>query len=198
MISGAVEGLADEAVFRRLVEHIGAMPGPVHGKNGKHFLRQRLNGYNQAAHRAPWVVLVDLNHDADCAPPLRSSWLPRPAPNICFRVAVREIEAWLLADRDRFSAFFSIAASRIPANPEAEPEPKRRVVELARWSRRRAIREDMVPRPGSGRVVGPAYASRLIEFVADVADGWRPHVAARSSDSLDRCLRCLWRLVKES
>jgi hypothetical protein len=36
------------------------------------------------------------------------------------------------------------------------------VVELARYSRRRDIREDMVPRPGSGRSVGAAYTSRLI------------------------------------
>lgn len=71
------------------------------------------------------------------------------------------------------------------------------MVEMARRSRRRDIREDMVPRPGSGRTEGPAYTSRLIEFVADVDHGWRPDVAALSSDSMDRCLQCLRRLVRE-
>jgi len=60
----------------------------VYGKNGKAHLRQRLNGYNQAAHFNPWLVLVDLDHEADCAPLFRAAWLPKPGPLMCFRVAV--------------------------------------------------------------------------------------------------------------
>jgi hypothetical protein len=68
----------------------------------------------------------------------------------------------------------------------------RRPVDLAARSRRRAIREDMVPRSGSGRSVGQAYASRLIEFV----DGyWRPEMAANNSDSLRRCCERLDEIV---
>ena len=196
VISGAVEGIVDEAVLRCLVQYVGAKPGTVHGKNGKTHLRQRLNGYNQAARFSPWVVLVDLDQEAECAPPLRTAWLPDPAPHMCFRVAVREVEAWLLADRERLSTFLSIAASRVPREPEAEPDPKRTVVDLARQARRREIREDMVPRPGSGRTVGPAYASRLIEFVSHPTAGWRPNVAAKHSDSLRRCLACLRKLIE--
>ncbi len=195
VITGAVEGDVDEAVLRRLVEHVGATPGPVHGKNGKTHLRQRLDGYNQAARLSPCVVLVDLNHDAGCAPPFCASWLPNPAPHMCFRVAVRMIEAWLLADRERLARFLSIRGTQVPLNPEGVDDPKHTMVELARQSRRREIREDMVPRPGSGRAVGPAYTSRLIEFVLEGTSGWRPKVAAKSSDSLDRCLRCLRRLM---
>jgi hypothetical protein len=197
VITGAVEGDLDEAVVRRLVDHVGATPGPVHGRNGKTHLRQRLVGYNQAAHLSPWVVLVDLNHDAQCAPPLRATWLQNPARYMCFRIAVRMVEAWLLADRERLSRFLSVDPGRIPANPEAIDNPKRIMVELAQHSRRREIRDDMVPRPGSGRAVGPAYTSRLIEFVAGPLAGWRPDAAAKASDSLDRCLRCLQQLVQK-
>jgi hypothetical protein len=35
VIYGAVEGLVDEAVVRRLIRHVGAEPGPIYGKNGK-------------------------------------------------------------------------------------------------------------------------------------------------------------------
>ena len=196
VITGAVEGDVDEAVMRRLVEHVGATPGPVYGRNGKNHLRQRLDGYNQAARFSPWVVLVDLNHDADCAPPFCASWLPNPAPYMCFRVAVRMVEAWLLADRERLARFLSVAVAQIPLSPEGVDDPKHTMVELAKLSRRREIREDMVPRPGSGRIVGPAYTSRLIEFVLGGTSGWRPEVAAKLSDSLDRCLDCLRQLVK--
>jgi len=88
-----------------------------------------------------------------------------------FRVVVRAVEAWLLADRERLSALLSIPSTRIPREPEAVVDPKRIIVELAMHSRQWAVREDMVPRPGSGRAVGPAYTSRLIEFVMDTAIG---------------------------
>jgi hypothetical protein len=195
-ITGAVEGDLDEAVVRRLVQHVGARPGPVHGRSGKAHLLQRLNGYNQAAHVSPWIVLVDLNHDAECAPPLRTSWLPNAAPFMCFRIAVRTVEAWLIADHERVARFLGVGAARVPRNSESLADPKHTMVEIAQLSRRREIREDMVPRSGSGRLVGPAYTSRLIEFVADSGAGWRPDVAAKSSDSLNRCLNCLRQLMK--
>lgn len=196
VVFGAVEGLVDEAVFKRLVLHVRAEPGPVHGKKGKPHLKRRIIGYNQAAQHLPWVVLVDLNQDAECAPPLQASWLPAPAAHMCFRFVVREIESWLLADRIRLAHFLRIPISSVPTDPEFIEHPKLSVVELAKRSRAREIREDILPRPGSGRLVGPAYSSRLIEFVTDTSIGWRPEVAAISADSLARCLRCLERLIK--
>ncbi len=193
MISAAVECLVDETVMRRLVEETGGVLGPVYGKNGKPHLRQRLEGYNRAARLGPWVVLVDLDHDAGCAPPLRAAWLPHPAPGMCFRVAVREVEAWLLGDRERLARFLGVSASRVPSAPESEQDPKRMVVSLARHSRRREVREDMVPRAGSGRTEGPAYASRLIEFVES---HWRPAAAAECCDSLRRCRHRLQQLIE--
>lgn len=185
VIRAAVEGITDEAVVRRLVHHVGAQPGPVYGKRGKGHLRKRIKGYNNSARFWPWIVIVDLNHDADCPPPLRAEWLPTPATKMCFRVAVREVEAWLLADRERIARFLGVSVSRVTQTPELEVDPKRTMINLAGKSRRRAIREDMVPRPGSGRAVGPAYGSRLIEFIST---HWRPELAAQSSDSLRRCL----------
>ena len=187
-ISGAVEGLVDEAVARRLIAQVGATPGPVYGRNGKEFLRQRLGGYNLASQHSPWIVIVDLNHEVGCAPDLRLQWLPAPARFMCFRVAVRETEAWLLADRERVAKFLGVAIAKVPRDPEALDDPKQTLVNLASRSRRRAIREDMVARPGSRRAVGPAYTSRLIEFATDPSAGWRPTVAAANSDSLASCL----------
>jgi len=69
------------------------------------------------------------------------------------------------------------------------------MVEIARHSRRRDVRENMVPRGGSGRKIGPAYTSLLIEFSRDSKNGWRPTVAVKSSDSLKRCMRRLEQLV---
>lgn len=195
VVIAAVEGVVDEAVVRRLVAHVGAVPGDVYGKNGKPHLRQRINGYNNAARHTPWLVLVDLDSDADCAPILRQDWLPDPAPRLCFRVAVRQVEAWLMADPETLARYLGVARHRIPRDPEALPSAKIEMVNLARGSRRRAIREDMVPRRGSGRPVGPAYSSRLIEYVQR---HWRPEVAARHADSLGRAIACLERLMEDA
>lgn len=188
VISGAVEGITDEAVLRKLLAEAGAVSGPIYGRNGKPDLLLRLGGFNEAARFALWAVLVDLDRDADCAPPARRDWLPNPAPKMCFRIVVRELEAWLLADAKSLSAFLGVSAASIPTDPEAEPHPKRTMVSLAKRSRKKAIVEDMVPREGGRRAVGPAYASRLIEFVEH---HWKPGVAAKRSDSLGRCFRRL-------
>ena len=195
VISSAVEGIVDEAVVKRLIVEAGGEIGPIYGKRGKSLLKQRINGYNNAAHHHPWIVLVNLNREADCPPPFKAVWLQNPGPFMCFRIAVREVEAWLLADHERFASFFRVRLSDIPTAPELMDDPKEVVIELSRKSRDRDIRLDMVPRPGSGRKIGPAYVSRLIEFVSDAQKGWRPDRAARSSDSLRRCLVRIRELV---
>jgi hypothetical protein len=196
VVCGAVEGLLDEAVLKRLIAHVGAVPGPMYGKRGKSPLLRQLRGYNRAARFTPWVVLVDLDQDEECAPPFRAARLTEPAPNMCFRIAVREVEAWLLADSERLAQFLAVPRNAVPANPEALLLPKDAMIQLAQRSRRGYVREDMAPRPGSGRRVGPAYSSRLIEFVGDTVRGWRPEVATQFSNSLARCLECLYRLAE--
>lgn len=191
IISAAVEGLVDEAVVRKLIRHAGGEPGTVYGRNGKAYLRQRIRGYNHAARRAPWIVLVDLDRDADCPPSLVEAWLPDPASGLCFRIAVRAVESWLMADPETLSPFLSVARSRIPRDPESSDYPKTALVNLARRSRRRDIRADLVPREGSGRLLGPAYTSRMIEYVET---SWRPEVAADRTESLKRAIACLARL----
>jgi len=191
VVTAAVEGMVDEAVAQRLVEHIGAEIGPVHGRQGKAQLRKNLNAYNQAARYAPWLVLMDPDSEAECGPALRLMLLSNPAPMMRFRIAVREVESWLLADRERFAKFLGVSAAAFPIAPETEPDPKRTVVELARRSKRREIREDIIPRIGSGRSEGPGYASRMMEFALDRKRGWRPDVAASHAESLRRCLAAL-------
>ncbi|MEJ5340500.1 MAG: hypothetical protein WHT09_02945 [Thermogutta sp.] len=194
VITAAVEGIVDEAVVRRLIQHVGATPGEIYGRNGKQSLRRKVHGYNKAAQHSPWVILVDLDQDAECAPALRATWLADPAPWLCFRIAVRAVEAWLMADRRGIASFLRVALREVPVDPESLTDPKETMVHLARHSRSREIREDMVPRPESGRSIGPAYSSRLIEFATK---HWYPEKAAANCESLQRAIACLERL-KES
>jgi len=186
-IQSAVEGLLDQAVVQRLIKEADAVPGEVYGRRGKDYLRQRVRGYNSAARFAPWVLIVDLDRD-ECAPALRASWLSDASPQMCFRVAVRAVEAWLLADRLNLARFLRVRLSAVPTNPEGLDDPKGTMVALASTSRNSDIQRDMMPRPGSGRTEGSAYTSRLSEFVKDRTRGWDPNAAAMLSPSLGRCL----------
>ena len=190
-ISIVVEGALDEIIARRMVSHMKWDLASVYIKRGKHNLKRKLDGYNNAARFAPWFTLVDLDKDADCAPSLRKDWLPDPSPYMSFRIAVREAEAWLLADRPRLSAFMGVSSSTVPSSPESETNPKECIVNIARRSRIAEIRKGIVPAPGSGRATGNAYVALLADFVMRE---WRLDVAARNSDSLRRGLNDLKRI----
>lgn len=188
-ITLAVEGIADRALAERLTRHVG-LPGlaAVHILGGKHRLDQRLPSYNYAARHAPWLVLRDLDHDADCAPELGRNLVPEPAPGLLLRIPVRSMEAWLLADREAVASFLGLSAAKVPRDPESLDRPKRTLVDLARSCRKRARRLDMVPPPGHSTEVGPAYTACLIELIRDF---WNPEAAATHSESLARTLAAL-------
>jgi hypothetical protein len=188
VVTVAVEGDTDAAIVKRILDHLGIETGPVHVTNGKGRLDKQLNGFNHAARHGWWLVLRDLDQDAPCAPQLLQELLPQAAPKICLRIAVRAAEAWLLANHRPLSKFLAVSKDLLPKEPELVPNPKMELVNLARRSRSRAIREDMVPEPGSSIQVGPGYTTRLIEFASTL---WQPDNAAERSDSLTRCLKAL-------
>jgi hypothetical protein len=196
-ITGAGEGDIDAAILRRLARHAGFEMAAVYGGFGKPRLLQSLHGYNNAARFSPWLVLVDLDGDGPCAPPCCQAWLPHPAPFMCFRIAVRAAEAWLLADGEAMARLLAVPTARLPRDPDALDNPKRELVNLARGSRRAATRDGLVPREGSGRLVGQLYTSTMIAFIEDEGDGWRPERARVVSDSLARCMRRLENMAGE-
>jgi hypothetical protein len=188
----ATEGVTDAAVARRLISEVGTAPEVVQGLQGKDNLLARLPGFNQAAKLSPWLVLVDLDQD-ECAPALLRRWLSEPARLMCFRVVVRSVEAWLLADREGMAGFLEVAVSRIPRTPDELRNPKQDLINLARHSKRREIRSGIVPEPKTRRSTGKAYSLQLTDFVKDF---WRPEIAARTSYSLRRCRERLRELIE--
>jgi len=193
-VNSAVEGPNDEAVAKKLITACGGQVAKTYGLNEKEHVLKHLTGYNQAARREPWLVLVDLDRDA-CAPQLRAHWLPNPSELMCFRVVVRAIESWLMADREALARYFGISAARVPADPDALSDPKGTLVKLAAKARQVELRSDVVPDPCGGRRSGPGYVFRIAEFVDEY---WRPEIAAASSDSLRRCLCGLRQLIERA
>ncbi len=189
-VNVVVEGPTDKDVATRILEECGIILGRFHGLKGRQSIERGITGFNNAAKHQAWFVLVDLDKDT-CAGGLCRSWLENPNPLMCIRIAVREIESWLLADSERLSIFLKVSHALVPESPETLPDPKQALVNLARRSRSTKIRHGLVPREKSGRVVGELYTSMISEFILDTETGWRPDVAAQYAPSLDRCMKAL-------
>lgn len=194
-VSWAVEGRSDEPVAEKLLEATHLSPHHVLTARGKTKLDLKLPGLNSAAKlESPWLVLRDLDHDDEnsCLPTLHREILRgEPNPGMCFRIAVRAMESWLLADHENCGNFFGIAPNRIPHDVESLSDPKETLVNLCRNSKKRDIREGVVPRAGGRRKVGPEYIATVREFVRDV---WDPSLARLNAPSLDRAMLSLERL----
>lgn len=141
--------------------------------------------YNEAAKHMPVLGLADLEQ-VECAPNLLATELPRKSGGFHLRLAVRMLESWLIADRARLASFLKVPSAAIPTEPDALAHPKRELVNIARKSTSRAIREAMVPED-SGGVVGPDYVATMSEFISM---HWQVAAARATSPSLERaCLR---------
>lgn len=87
-INIAVEGVTDERVIRKILEHLSLACGLVRGRKGKNHLLREIGKYNQAAQFSRWLVVIDLDHEA-CAVTYRNTILPEPSDNMLLRIAVR-------------------------------------------------------------------------------------------------------------
>jgi hypothetical protein len=189
-VSLVVEDVLTEAVMRRL---LAEAPNEydifqVLGKVGSSYIRTKFSSFNQAAKGIPIIVVIDLN-STPCPPELKDELAPRGlSTNLLLLIAVREIESWLLADRESIARFLAVSPNRLPAASEALDNPKETLVKLARRSRRKAIKEDVAPAPGSTARVGPDYNGTLSRFVYE---RWRPDIAAEKSPSLRRAIDLL-------
>ncbi|MCH8962176.1 MAG: hypothetical protein IH820_12860 [Bacteroidetes bacterium] len=117
MLTIVVEEISDGAIIRRLCLVANVAVGSVHIQRGKDQLDERIAGYNAAAQYAPWLVVRDLNSDAECAPELREKLLPEPSEYMYLRISVRTIESWLLADREGISKYLGISKTLVPRDP---------------------------------------------------------------------------------
>ncbi|MFM6077048.1 MAG: DUF4276 family protein, partial [Dolichospermum sp.] len=186
-INLAVEDPLIEAVLRTILHQSNRryIVGNCYFKHGFGYLKKNIKGFNNAAKGTPYIVLTDLDR-AECPQELIQEWLPYTKhPNLLFRIAVREVEAWLLADSKNFAKFLGVSQTLIPQNVDEISDPKQTLINIARKSKNRELHEAIVPRSNSTAKVGRDYNGRLIYFVNNY---WQMEVAKLSSPSLQRAI----------
>ncbi|MBI4757273.1 MAG: hypothetical protein HY778_18070 [Betaproteobacteria bacterium] len=186
----AVEDELSAAVMRRLVVASGRgfVIDRVINARGNGLLKAGMGKFVSASRVLPHVVLTDLDR-CPCPPELLRQWgASRLPPRLLLRIAVREVEAWLLADRTGMAAYLSVPVTKVPHDPETELDPKRTLINLARRSRKRRLIEELAPQVGSPNCIGPLYNARLTEFACN---RWDVEAARERAPSLDRALQRL-------
>lgn len=190
LINLATEDELSENVACRLVQDF--LPqfeiGLKLRKHGNGYLRTKFSNFCQLAQREFVFLITDLDRIA-CPPLLLQEWEGangRP-DRLIFRVAVTEIESWLLADHWAMGNLLGKGGNKLPLNPDELADPKGFLLKRAQRAPR-SVKDDLTVRKGTVASQGLGYNQRLGMFVKD---DWNPNAAADRSGSLARTIRRL-------
>ncbi len=160
-------------------------------------IKTNIKGYYKSFVHVPCFVLTDLD-DRPCAPGLITEWLGAPPPyrsNFIFRVAVREVEAWLLADHGAIAKFLGRVkeyVSREIRQADRLPDPKQKLLQLAQRTKKTELQKDILRLENGGLRQGPAYNIRIGEYISKY---WDIGNAVKFSDSLKRAVNALKKII---
>lgn len=195
MVNLATEDELSEAVALRLIDDVFGvgMVGYRFGRKGNGYLIKKMSSFRQMANREPVLILTDLDN-ANCAPELLQKWSSgREFPeNLLVRVAIREIEAWVLADRSGTADFLGVSPNLIPLAPEGLPDPKSFLLNLARKARR-DVRSELIVAKGAIASQGLGYNRALSFFVSKT---WSVEEAVLRAPSLSKAMLRLKELAE--
>ena len=183
----ATEDRLSEAVALRLIRDSGRQFCEFHsmGMKGKQDLRREVRKYLNMTKTMPVLMITDLDNDS-CPADLRSHWFRRLSIpcKFLFRVAVRETEAWIMADREGFASFSNAPLPKVPHAPEGLSDPKNELLRLIRRYSPSQLKREMVADRGHGSFKqGSSYNPRLCDFVET---GWDLDRASNTAPSLAR------------
>lgn len=192
-----LEGHLEEPVAEKLLAYCGHEKGIVRGLQGFGYIQTKAAQFHPLATDSEGVlVLTDfMDSRAPCPPHALEKYvlqhIARPPKTFLCRFAVAALESWLMADRKGMADFLKISAAKIPSAPDAWPDPKQHLVNLARKSRKTSVRYGIVPEKSHGGVVAPDYLATMRGFVRDC---WNIAAAVNNSPSLARCVYRLQQL----
>ncbi|MCL4234085.1 MAG: hypothetical protein KJ042_06165 [Deltaproteobacteria bacterium] len=192
------EGPLDAVAARKVLELVHALPEEwrpvISGSNERFWMDAKRR--NDAARRSGVRIagFADLEKVDACAPEIIAEKLPEGlAATFRLRLAVRMLENWLLADHDAMAKFLGISKAVVEKEVRLlSTHPKTAIVNLARRSKRREIRDALIPEKGSKGLVGPGYTLEMTRFIEEF---WNPDSAARNDESLRRATVALRRPI---
>ena len=150
-IALATEDELSEAIGLRLIAE-----SPFHEadvlplrRNGSGYLKSKVESWRQLAGQQVVLLLTDLDQ-IDCPVALRNEWLgTRPVPDrLLLRIAVREIESWVLADHDAMRKLIG-DRGKLPPAPDELGDPKAFLLNMVRKYAPRDVKQDLLAERGA-------------------------------------------------
>ncbi len=192
----ATEDVPSEQVAQKLIEAANMQVAYRFRSNGRTYLEKNFGKYINLAKREAVLLIADFDRSTPktpCPSRLIEEWLggkEKPV-KLLARVAVHEIESWLLADEEAFRRFLG-GSVRIPANCDEIDDPKLFILNAAR-KKKRLGREGFFRIDPGGLRPGVEYNAMLSEWIASE---WSPERASKKSPSLKRAIERLDDLKK--
>lgn len=180
-IAIATEDQLSEAIALRLISEIQTPHFIQHklGKSGNGYLRSKMENWYRMAQHQVMLVVTDLDR-ANCLVEFRDQWLAaEPPANLVFRIAVREVESWVLADHLAMRELIGVKGV-LPVAPDDLADPKRALLGLAKGAPKQ-VRDDLLKVTNGNLTQGLGYNARLTAWINSE---WSPERAADRSPSL--------------
>jgi len=196
-----VEDIISKEVIKKLVEErndtirthvIKFHPGFPAVQRGCGGIKSKLNSFLEMAKLGQWVLILTDLDQRKCVLELIQEWffpnfkigdLPK---EVIFRVAVREVESWVMADRKAYAHFMGIAIKNFSDIPDELEDPKQYLFSIIQKKGKKKWHKEMLPRNTAH--IGPMYNEKICEFVKNK---WSPKRAACASPSLQRAINAL-------
>ena len=201
---------AEDPVTKAVIERLLSYTSPrlkvfknIPARGGE--IKNKILQLNTISATRPVVALIDLD-DNGCAPTLKKELLHGNTPQTDFllNIAIDEAEAWLMADKKGFSAYFGFPESLIPDATMQKMGGMVKVQEMefnlkSSWqlthqimpsSTNAELKAQMVAQGNAAK--GKEYNTAILPFINNV---WNVAAASANSDSLRRMIRRLQDLI---
>lgn len=189
------EGLLDASAAEKIIRFCGHSCGTPYVLRGSGNIKKTATTYAELVSDTTAVlVLTDLmDSGSPCPKEAKKLYLEGLSTSypqhFLLRFSVKELESWLLADYKNFSQMLSIKENKISSHPDLLEDPKKHIASLARCSRKKVVREDLVSSKGRQ---GREYIPIMTDFVVN---HWNISLAMLRSPSLARCIKRLRELT---
>lgn len=189
-ISIATEDILSEKLVIKLINEFNKFELiNTFGKKGNGYIFKNIKKFHQLSFNRNILIVLDLdsrhNEEAFTKEVLGCIKINS---NLKISVSVREIESWLLADKEGISEFLQISKDKITSNPELLLDPKEEIIKLAKKGKNIRTKNGIPPKKGAISKMGLSYNTLLTEFVENI---WSSDRAKINSDSLQKILSTL-------
>ncbi|MGC6387259.1 hypothetical protein ACMV8I_06265 [Ewingella sp. S1.OA.A_B6] len=190
-ISIATEDILSEEVISKILTELGDF-NLLHklGRKGCGYLIKKIENFNTLANTGNVLVVIDLdmNRTSDEYLLYLTRNLKNRHENLIFSVPTREVESWILADREGLSNFLNISEKKIDRLPDSLDDPKSKLINLAKACKNSVAKNGIPPKAKSISKVGLSYNTILTKFVTET---WSFRRALENSLSLSQTVTLL-------